>query len=109
MRILSPDFLQHYAYNVLNIPPALLPKFPGAHALRDALSSGESETGASVHWVDDGVDTGRVLEQTRVPIFNNDNEDTLKARIQIAERALYPKVLQTQALKKIQQQYADTK
>jgi phosphoribosylaminoimidazolecarboxamide formyltransferase/IMP cyclohydrolase len=73
----------------VNTHPALLPAFPGAHALRDALAAGVRSTGVTVHWVDEGVDTGPVIAQAVVPIEAGDDEDALRARVQAVERALY--------------------
>ena len=91
MRILSAPFVEHF--KVINTHPALLPKFPGAHAVRDALAAGVSETGTTVHWVDAGVDTGEVIDQVKVPINPGDSEEVLHERIKIAERALIVEVL----------------
>jgi folate-dependent phosphoribosylglycinamide formyltransferase PurN len=66
-----------------------LPAHPGAHAIRDALAAGDAYTGVTVHWVDDGVDTGPVIAQVEVPVEPGDDEDTLRTRIQAAERPLY--------------------
>ena len=86
MRILSAEFVNRF--KVINSHPALLPKFPGAHAVRDALAAGAKETGCTVHWVDTGVDTGPVIAQVSVAIEPNDDEASLHERIKIAERKL---------------------
>ena len=86
MRILSAEFVNRF--KVINSHPALLPKFPGAHAVRDALAAGAKETGCTVHWVDAGVDTGPVIAQVSVAIEPNDDEASLHERIKIAERKL---------------------
>lgn len=86
MRILSPEFVTKF--KVINSHPALLPNFPGAHAVRDALAAGVSKTGCTVHWVDEGMDTGQVIAQTEVSIRPNDNESSLHERIKIVERDL---------------------
>ena len=86
MRILSSDFVERF--KVINSHPALLPNFPGAHAVRDALQAGAKETGCTVHWVDSGVDTGAVISQIKVAIDPNDDENTLHERIKIVERKL---------------------
>jgi phosphoribosylglycinamide formyltransferase-1 len=78
---------------VINTHPALLPNFPGAHGVRDALAAGVSETGTTVHWVDEGVDTGAVISQVKVPIIPGDSEEVLHERIKIAERALIVETL----------------
>jgi phosphoribosylglycinamide formyltransferase-1 len=86
MRILAPDFVQ--TFKVINTHPALLPLFPGAHAVRDALAAGATETGSTIHWVDEGVDTGAVIAQQRIEITATDTEETLHERIKIIERGL---------------------
>ena len=91
MRILSPQFVKRF--KVINTHPALLPNFPGAHAVRDALAAGVSETGTTVHWVDEGVDTGEVINQVKVPIVPGESEEVLHDRIKIAERALIVETL----------------
>lgn len=92
MRILAPDFVRHF--KVINIHPSLLPLFPGAHAVRDALTARATETGTTVHWVDDGVDTGEVIAQVKVPIEPQDDESTLHERIKIVERELIVETIQ---------------
>jgi phosphoribosylglycinamide formyltransferase-1 len=95
MRILAPAFVQKF--KVINSHPSLLPLFPGAHAVRDALAFGASKTGTTIHWVDEGVDTGLVISQLEVEILAHDDEETLHERIKIAERGLIvatiPKIL----------------
>ena len=86
MRILAPEFVQ--SFKVINSHPALLPLFPGAHAVRDALAAGVTETGTTIHWVDEGVDTGQVIAQQRVEITLGDTEESLHERIKIIERGL---------------------
>ena len=86
MRILSPDFVQ--TFPTINSHPALLPQFPGAHAVRDALAAGVSETGTTIHWVDQGIDTGEMITQARVSILPGDNEASLHERIKEVERGL---------------------
>ena len=86
MRILAPDFVQ--TFKVINTHPALLPLFPGAHAVRDALAAGATETGSTIHWVDEGIDTGAVIAQERVEITATDTEESLHERIKIIERGL---------------------
>ena len=91
MRILSPEFVTRFP--TLNSHPSLLPNFPGAHAVAEALASGVSKTGTSVHWVDQGVDTGKVIAQVEIPILPSDDEASLHERIKIAERALIVKTI----------------
>jgi phosphoribosylglycinamide formyltransferase-1 len=86
MRILSERTTKRF--NIINSHPALLPLFPGAHAVRDALAAGATETGTSIHWVDGGVDTGEVIAQERVEIHPGDTEESLHERIKIVERGL---------------------
>lgn len=86
MRILAPQFVQ--TFKVINSHPALLPLFPGAHAVRDALAAGAKETGTTIHWVDEGIDTGEVIAQERLEITPTDTEESLHERIKIIERGL---------------------
>lgn len=88
MRILGPPMLERFDGRVVNTHPALLPAFPGAHAVRDALAYGVKVTGASVHLVDSGVDTGPIVAQTPVVVRPDDDEDTLHERIKTVERTL---------------------
>jgi len=88
MRILGPAFLSRFPDRVVNTHPALLPAFPGAHAVRDALAHGVTITGTTVHLVDAGVDTGPILAQEAVPVLPGDTEAELHERIKIAERRL---------------------
>ena len=89
MRVLGPAFLDHFPQRVVNTHPALLPAFPGAHAVADALAYGVKVAGATVHLVDAGVDTGPVIAQACVPVLPGDDEPALLARIQDVERPLY--------------------
>lgn len=91
MRILSPEFVNKF--KVINSHPALLPNFPGAHAVRDALAAGATKTGCTVHWVDEGMDTGKVISQQEVAIKAGDDEATLHERIKIVERELIVKTI----------------
>ncbi len=86
MRILAAEFVN--TFPTINSHPALLPEFPGAHAVRDALAAGVTVTGTTVHWVDDGVDTGPIITQMEVPVLPNDDEATLHERIKKVERGL---------------------
>lgn len=86
MRILAPQFVS--TFKVINSHPALLPLFPGASAVRDALAAGAKETGTTIHWVDEGIDTGAVIAQERIEIRSTDTEDSLHERIKIIERGL---------------------
>ena len=86
MRILSERITNKF--KIINSHPALLPLYPGAHAVRDALTAGATETGTTIHWVDAGVDTGKVIAQERVEILPEDTEESLHERIKIVERGL---------------------
>jgi len=93
MKILGPQFLSRFPARVLNTHPALLPSFPGAHAVRDALAYGVRVTGTTVHLVDAGTDTGPVLAQRAVEVSDDDDEETLHERIKVVERGLLVDVL----------------
>jgi len=93
LRILSPQFAQRYAGAMLNIHPALLPKFPGLRTHERALRAGESEHGASVHFVTGALDAGPVVLQTRVAVRKDDTSESLSARVQRQEHIIYPKVV----------------
>jgi len=90
MRILKGDFLRAFAPRVVNIHPALLPSFPGLEACKQALDYGVKVSGCTVHLVDQGIDTGPIVAQQTVAVLDDDTPDTLRERIQEAERALYP-------------------
>jgi phosphoribosylglycinamide formyltransferase-1 len=89
MRILSGAFLARFPQRVVNTHPALLPAFPGAHAVADALAYGVRVSGVTVHFIDEGVDTGPVIAQAAVPVREGDDEPALQSRIQEVERPLY--------------------
>jgi formyltetrahydrofolate-dependent phosphoribosylglycinamide formyltransferase len=91
MRILAPSVVNRF--RIVNTHPALLPAFPGAHAIRDALAARATVTGVTVHWVDEGVDTGPVIAQAEVPIETGDDETSLRERVQAAEKPLYVNTL----------------
>lgn len=93
MKILSSAFLQRFPGRVINTHPALLPAFPGAHAVRDALAAEVSMTGASVIWVDEGIDTGQVIAQSEVAVLPGDDEASLHERIKIVERQMLVRVV----------------
>jgi phosphoribosylglycinamide formyltransferase-1 len=93
MRILAKEFVTRFT--TINTHPALLPNFPGAHAVRDALISGASVTGSTVHWVDAGVDTGSIISQKEVVVLPQDDESSLHERIKIVERELIVETLQS--------------
>jgi phosphoribosylglycinamide formyltransferase 1 len=93
MRILKGEFLKAFEHRVVNIHPSLLPAFPGLEAWKQALDHGVKVTGCTVHFVDQGVDSGPIIAQQTVPVQENDTAQTLHARIQEAERELYPRVI----------------
>ena len=94
MYLLTPWFVGQWKNQILNVHPALLPKYPGAHAIEDALKDGAKESGMTIHLIDEGVDTGPVLLQKPCPVHPDDTPDTLKERIQALEKEWYPQVLQ---------------
>ncbi|NDL65399.1 phosphoribosylglycinamide formyltransferase [Acerihabitans arboris] len=93
MRILSPEFVGHYAGRMLNIHPSLLPLYPGLHTHRQALANGDREHGTSVHFVTEQLDGGPVVLQAKVPVFAGDDEANLVARIKTQEHDIYPLVI----------------
>lgn len=93
MRVLKEPMLAAFPRRIINIHPSLLPKFPGIESWRQALEAGETVTGCSVHYVDAGIDSGEIIAQRKVPVLPGDTPESLHARIQIAERALYPEVI----------------
>lgn len=93
MKILGPSFLDQFGGRIINTHPALLPSFPGAHGVRDALAYGVRVTGSTVHLVDAGVDTGPILAQEAVPVLPDDDEATLHERIKVVERRLLAEVV----------------
>jgi phosphoribosylglycinamide formyltransferase-1 len=93
MRVLKAPMLTAFPRRILNIHPSLLPKFPGLEAWKQALAAGESVTGCTVHYVDEKIDHGDIIAQQEVPILATDTSETLHARIQAAERTLYPAVI----------------
>jgi phosphoribosylglycinamide formyltransferase 1 len=97
MKILGPRFLSRYMGRIINTHPALLPAFPGAHAVPEALAYGVKVTGCSVHLVDAGTDTGPILAQQPVPVLDDDDEATLHERIKVVERRLLVDVLEALA------------
>ncbi len=91
MHLLTPQFLKRF--RCINIHPSLLPDFPGAHAVEDALAAGVAETGVTIHFVDEGVDTGHVIAQERVPVEPADTPESLHRRLQAVEHRLLPEVV----------------
>jgi len=94
MRVLTPRFLGAYPGRVVNIHPALLPAFPGTHGPRQALEYGAKVSGCTVHFVDEGTDTGPIIAQAVVPVLDDDTEESLAARILEQEHRIYPWALQ---------------
>jgi len=94
MRLLGATFVSAFPSRILNIHPALLPSFPGLHAQRQALEHGVRFSGATVHLVDTNLDAGPIVMQAVVPVFDDDTEDTLSARILEAEHRIYPEAIQ---------------
>ena len=93
MRILKGEFLRAFMGKVVNIHPSLLPSFPGLEAWKQALDYGVKVTGCTVHFVDQGIDTGTIIAQRAVPVLDGDTASSLHERIQVAERELYPEVV----------------
>jgi phosphoribosylglycinamide formyltransferase-1 len=93
MRILSPVYIRAFTGRALNIHPSLLPAFPGLHAQRQALEHGAKVAGVTVHFADEGVDTGPIVAQATVPVLEDDTEESLAARILVEEHRLYPEAV----------------
>ena len=93
MRILTPWFVTRWAGRLINIHPSLLPKYPGLKTHARALAAGDAEHGCSVHWVTEGVDEGDVIDQARIPVRDDDTEETLRTRVLELEHTLYPNAL----------------
>ena len=93
MRVLTEGFVKKYYGRLINIHPALLPAFPGAHAIQDAWDAKVKETGVTVHFVDSGVDTGPAIVQRKVPVLPTDTLEALEARIHSLEYEIYPEAL----------------
>jgi phosphoribosylglycinamide formyltransferase-1 len=93
MRIVSADFIDAFGGKYVNTHPALLPAYPGAHGVRDAMAYGVKVTGCTVHWADAGVDTGPIIAQEAVSVLPDDTEETLHERIKVVERRLLVQTL----------------
>jgi phosphoribosylglycinamide formyltransferase 1 len=93
MRVLKEPMLNAFPRRIINVHPSLLPKFPGIEAWKQALDAGENVTGCSVHYVDAEIDSGEIIAQRKVLVIPGDTPETLHARIQVAERTLYPEVI----------------
>jgi phosphoribosylglycinamide formyltransferase 1 len=94
MRILSPEFFRAFPRRIINIHPALLPAFPGMHVQQKAVEYGVKFAGCTVHFADEGVDTGPIIIQSVVPVYEDDSTDTLSARILREEHRIYPQAIQ---------------
>jgi phosphoribosylglycinamide formyltransferase-1 len=101
MKILPKNFVDEFYPRIINLHPSLLPKFPGAHAVRDALAAGESVTGCTLHIVDAGVDTGPIIDSREVAIENGESEESLHEKIKTQERAMLVEAVRAIAEKKI--------
>ncbi|PIQ77388.1 phosphoribosylglycinamide formyltransferase [Candidatus Peregrinibacteria bacterium CG11_big_fil_rev_8_21_14_0_20_46_8] len=98
MRILTPAFVQRFPKKIINVHPALLPKyggkeFYGSNVHEAVLQSGDTESGMTIHYVNEGIDTGDIIKQVRCPVMPNDTPETLKNRVQALEKEWYPKVI----------------
>ena len=93
MKLFQPPFVRKYKNRIINVHPTLLPAFPGAHPVADTLTYGVKFTGVTVHFVDEGVDTGTIIAQSVVPVLDTDDEESLHNRIQVEEHKLYPQVI----------------
>jgi len=93
MHLLTPAFLDRFPDAIVNVHPSLLPSFPGAHAVEEQIAAGVTESGATVHLVDEGIDSGPILAQERVPVLAGDTPATLHERIKKVEHELLPKVV----------------
>lgn len=101
MRIMSPEFINHYKGRILNIHPAILPSFPGLHSQKQAIDYGVKYAGCTVHFVDEGVDTGPIILQSVVRVKDDDTEETLSKKILKQEHKIYPKAVKLFAKGKI--------
>ena len=102
MRVLSPLFLRAFPTRIMNIHPALLPSFPGTHGQKKAFDYGVKFSGCTVHFADEGIDTGPIIIQAVVPVYDSDTEDTLSQRILKEEHRIYPKAIKLYAEGKLQ-------
>jgi len=98
MRILSPEFVREFPHKIINVHPALMPKFSGegffgANVHEEVLKAGETESGCTIHFVDEGVDTGDIIVQEKVSIEPNETVESLKNKVQTLEKRLYPEVI----------------
>ena len=98
---MSPEFIKYYKGRILNIHPAILPSFPGLHSQKQALEYGVKYAGCTVHFVDEGVDTGPIILQSVIKVKDDDTEETLSKRILKQEHKIYPKAIKLFAKSKI--------
>ena len=101
MKIFQSPFVRKYQNRIINVHPTLLPAFPGAHPVTDTLAYGVKIAGVTVHFVDEGVDSGPIIAQTAVPVLDTDDEESLHNRIQVEEHKLYPKAIKWYAQGKL--------
>ena len=101
MKLFQPPFVRKYRNRIINVHPSLLPAFPGATPVADTLAYGVKVAGVTVHFVDEDIDTGPIIAQTVVPVYDTDDEESLHKRIQIEEHKLYPKVIKRYAQGKL--------
>ena len=101
MKLFQPPFVRKYRNRIINVHPSLLPAFPGATPVADSLTYGVKVAGVTVHFIDEDVDTGPIIAQTVVPVYDTDDEESLHKRIQIEEHKLYPKVIKSYAQGKL--------
>lgn len=97
LRLVKRPLLDAFPGRILNIHPALLPAFPGLESWRQALDAGATESGCTVHYVDEGMDTGPIILQEKVPVLSDDTPESLHARIQVVEHRLYPEAIRMAA------------
>ena len=93
MRIMSPEFIRHFKGRIMNIHPAILPSFPGLHSQKQALDHGVKYSGCTVHFIDEGVDTGPIILQAVIRVNDGDSEETLSKRILAKEHKIYPEAV----------------
>ena len=101
MKLFQPPFVRKYQNRIINVHPTLLPAFPGAHPVADTLAYGVKITGVTVHFVDEGIDSGPIIAQATVPVLDTDDEESLHNRIQVEEHKLYPEVIKWYAQGKL--------
>ena len=102
MKLFQPTFVRKYRNRIINIHPSLLPAFPGAHSVPDTLAYGAKVSGVTVFFIDEGIDTGPIIAQASVPVFDDDDEESLFKRIHIEEHKLYPQVVRWCAAGKLE-------